>query len=120
VNGQCSSAAATAISGGKCASWPLLFGGRQPPRALTTSSCPAGQSCIDGKFSRAPRTAVRRGRQVQRRSLPARRVNAPPVNAKCNARAITRLNESLLTTEATTAIEVATPSAVKKTNHRFR
>ena len=117
VNGQCQQCRSDGdCNGGKCNAGRC----EQPPAAMSCtddSQCPAGQSCIDGACK--PCTAdsqcgeggkCNAGRCERAGNLP------PPPNAKCTLEPVYfDFNESVLTTEATSAIDRDT-DCIKKTN----
>lgn len=120
VNGQCQQCRSDGDcpGGGKCAA------GRCEKSAQSSAcsddkQCPAGQSCIDGacKPCTADDQCGEGGKCNAGRCTRAGGNLPPPPNAKCALEPVYfDFNESVLTTEATAAID-RDADCVKKTNH---
>jgi peptidoglycan-associated lipoprotein len=119
VNGQCQQCK----SDGDCPSGKCNAGRCAEAQAPVSSACtddkqcPAGQSCIDGKCKPCVSDDQCGEGGKCNAGKCQRAAAAPPVNASCTLEPIYfDFNESVLTTEATTAID-RDAECVKKTNH---
>ena len=121
VNGLCQQCRSDGdCPGGKCSAGRCETAPPSPQSMACSddAQCPAGQSCIDGACK--PCTSddqCGEGGKCNAGRCQRAAAGGPPVNAKCTLEPVYfDFNESVLTTEATAAID-RDADCVKKTNH---
>jgi peptidoglycan-associated lipoprotein len=120
VNGQCQQCRSDGdCPGGKCAAGRCEKAAPVSTACSDDKQCPAGQSCIDGacKPCTSDEQCGEGGKCNAGRCTRGNGALPPPPNAKCTLEPVYfDFNESVLTTEATSAID-RDADCVKKTNH---